>query len=96
MNCGILKVRVCQFYSFSNSLLDDLSKIGVQLVGAYDVLERRFDNWKTDKEKCSPLLHWRYVQDLPECQTVIVIDSLNVHVAYWRYISLNMFSLYLF
>ncbi|CAG9827918.1 unnamed protein product [Diabrotica balteata] len=60
-----------------------LSKVGIFLVGPYDVLAGKFS--KVDKPPEDYLIHWRYYRDPPELQTVLRSDDANgYHIGYFR------------
>ncbi|XP_054016590.1 histone PARylation factor 1 isoform X1 [Hylaeus anthracinus] len=78
-----------QFFEFLQSISKDdplnaLKDIHLQLVGPYDVFEKKFFNLKVCDKK-TLLRHWRYYYDPPEFQTVVKVDDKDgLHFGYWR------------
>ncbi|XP_058463693.1 histone PARylation factor 1-like isoform X2 [Malaya genurostris] len=58
-------------------------KLGLQLVGPFDVLAKKFDEAKIH-EPGDYLRHWRFYFDPPEFQTVLVKKKSGLHYGYWR------------
>jgi hypothetical protein len=62
--------------------VDAFIDMGVSLVGAFDVLAGRFDTHTMQSR--AGVMHYRYAQDMCECQTVVIVHPLHAHIAYWR------------
>ena len=58
-------------------------KFGLKLVGAFDVLAKKFDKAEI-KEPGDYLRHWRFFYDVPEFQTILVKEKSGFHYGYWR------------
>ena len=66
---------------------DALQKLGLELVGPYDILAGHHKDVDTNRHGKRPnyLLHWRYYYDPPEFQTVIKgDDQTQFHIGYFR------------
>ncbi|XP_052870880.1 histone PARylation factor 1-like [Anopheles cruzii] len=62
---------------------DVFDKIGLRLVGPFDVLAGKFKDVKIH-EPGDYLRHWRFYFDPPEFQTVLVKKGSGLHYGYWR------------
>ncbi|XP_055535013.1 histone PARylation factor 1-like [Wyeomyia smithii] len=58
-------------------------KLGLRLVGAFDVLAKKFNDAKMH-EPGDYLRHWRFYYDPPEFQTILVKKGTGLHYGYWR------------
>ncbi|XP_058066833.1 histone PARylation factor 1-like [Anopheles bellator] len=62
---------------------DVFDKVGLRLVGPFDVLAGKFKDVKIH-EPGDYLRHWRFYFDPPEFQTVLVKKGSGLHYGYWR------------
>uniref|UniRef100_A0A2S2QRU7 UPF0609 protein n=1 Tax=Sipha flava TaxID=143950 RepID=A0A2S2QRU7_9HEMI len=62
---------------------DALLPIGFKLVGPYDVLAGRMNEYD-EKDIENTVLHWRYYYDPPEFQTIIASTDSEFHIGYYR------------
>ncbi|XP_065090538.1 histone PARylation factor 1-like [Ochlerotatus camptorhynchus] len=63
--------------------LEGFEKLGLRLVGPFDVLAMKFKNAKMH-EPGDYLRHWRFYYDPPEFQTILVKKDSGLHYGYWR------------
>ncbi|XP_053687925.1 histone PARylation factor 1-like [Sabethes cyaneus] len=67
----------------SDKPVEVFDKLGLRLVGPFDVLAKKFIDAKMH-EPGDYLRHWRFYYDPPEFQTILVKKGTGLHYGYWR------------